>query len=281
MNRITSPLRYPGGKAKVIKILSKFIPKFSEYREPFVGGGSVFIYLKQHCNRNKIFKINDLDYDVYCFWKSVRDNLDIMVKKIFKIKRKYLIGRSLYNKLNLLECKNDLFNAIKFFILNRITFSGLTKTGGYSEESFNRRFTETCIKRLSSLKKIMNGIIITNQDYKKLLLESGNNVFIYLDPPYFSNKNSKLYGSNGILHTSFDHERFANSVKKCKHKYLITYDDSPEIRDLFSFANIFEWRTQYSMNSNSIKNVKKARELLITNYRLLNFKYLRKFISID
>lgn len=44
---IKSPLRYPGGKSRAIELISTLVPEFQEFREPFVGGGSVFIYLKQ------------------------------------------------------------------------------------------------------------------------------------------------------------------------------------------------------------------------------------------
>ena len=58
---IKSPLRYPGGKSKAIDQIAEYIPdSFSEYREPFVGGGSVFIYLKQKFPHFK-FWINDLN----------------------------------------------------------------------------------------------------------------------------------------------------------------------------------------------------------------------------
>lgn len=66
---IKSPLRYPGGKSKAIDQIAEYIPNnFSEYREPFVGGGSVFIYLKQKFPHIK-FWINDLNRELFLFWK--------------------------------------------------------------------------------------------------------------------------------------------------------------------------------------------------------------------
>ena len=69
----------------------------------------------------------------------------------------------------------------------------------------------------------------------------GDDVFIFLDPPYFSAMKSALYGKNGKMHKGFDHQRFAEVMKRCKHKWLITYDDSEYVRDLFSFAYIRTW----------------------------------------
>jgi DNA adenine methylase len=74
--------------------------------------------------------------------------------------------------------------------------------------------------RLKNIEKIVKNTKITNLDYERLLAEKGNSVFIFLDPPYFSARKSALYGKNENLHKSFDHRRFAENMKKCKHKCL-------------------------------------------------------------
>ena len=109
---------------------------------------------------------------------------------------------------------------------------------------------------------------ITNEDYEKSLYAPGEDVFIFLDPPYISKSHSKLYGKDGVLHTGFDHERFAESMKKCKHKWLITYDDAPEIRKLFSFdgVKIIKFQLQYGMNNFKHGHAAKGKELFIMNY---------------
>ena len=93
-------------------------------------------------------------------------------------------------------------------------------------------------------------------------------MFIFLDPPYFSATKSALYGKNGKLHKIFDHERFAENLKNCPHKWLITYDDSPYIRDLFSFAEIKNWQLTYGMKNVTQTSNQKAEELFIANYSL-------------
>ena len=75
-----------------------------------------------------------------------------------------------------------------------------------------------------------------------------------------------LYGKNGDLHTDFDHERFAEVMKSCDHKWLITYDDCEMIRDLFNFANIKPWSLQYGMNNYKQDNAGVGNELFIANY---------------
>ena len=83
-----------------------------------------------------------------------------------------------------------------------------------------------------------------------------------------SKAKSKLYGEKDSLHESFDHERFAEIMKNCKHKWLITYDDSPEVRKLFSFAFICEWELQYGMNNYKQNKAAKGKELFISNYKI-------------
>jgi DNA adenine methylase len=158
---------------------------------------------------------------------------------------------------------------VRFFVLNRITFSGTIESGGFSLESFYQRFTHSSIDRLEKLETILTADIkITNLDYSQILNMDGNDVFIFLDPPYFKAEKSKLYGKRGNLHTGFDHLRFAEILKECPHQWLITYDDSPEIRDNFHWANILEWELQYGMNNYKQKKAEKGKELFISNYQI-------------
>lgn len=263
---IKSPLRYPGGKSKAIKFIAPLIPDFDEYREPFLGGGSVFVYLKQ-IRSHKKFWINDIYENLYLFWKQLQQNPDKLFQQIQFWREKYKLGKELYQYL--LE-NIDEFDEIKkasaFFIFNRITFSGTTESGGFSNTAYHKRFTQSSIDRVKLLSKILKDTKITCYDYQKVVEPEGENVFIFLDPPYYSATKSALYGKNGNLHKIFNHERLAEVLKNTDHKWLLTYDDSKYIRKLYSFANIKEWNLTYGMrnvgeNSNLIGN-----ELFISNY---------------
>jgi DNA adenine methylase len=79
---IKSILRYPGGKSKVAqKIISLIPPNIKEFREPMVGGGSVSLVLKQTLSHVKVW-INDLNYDLVCFWKTLRDYPEELIKEL-------------------------------------------------------------------------------------------------------------------------------------------------------------------------------------------------------
>jgi len=261
---IKSPLRYPGGKSKSIKEISNLIPSFSEYREPFLGGGSVFIYLKQKFP-NKKFWINDLYQNLYLFWKELHDDADKVIFQVNKWKHQFSDGKILHKFLiNHIEEFDDTTKAAAFFVFNRITFSGTTESGGYSNAAYHKRFTESSIERVKLLSTILFNTKITNFDYQEVVEAPGKNVFIFLDPPYYSAKKSALYGKNGILHKTFDHVRFSEIVKHLPHKWLITYDDSEYIRELFSFAYIESWNKTYGMRNVNGSTNNNGNELFIS-----------------
>ncbi len=265
--KIKSPLRYPGGKSRALKQILPILPDFKEFREPMVGGGSVFFALKQ-LFPNKKFWINDCNRELSSFWKICKNDVDSLIKESKKIKLNEKNGKRLH--ISLVENSNssDFDKALRFFILNRITFSGLAESGGYSEQAFHSRFTDSSIDRLRDASGILQETIITQKDYEEVINVQGDNVLIFLDPPYLSKTKSKLYGKNGELHENFDHERFAKVMKNCKHKWLITYDDIPEVRKFFQFAYIYEWELQYGMNNYKQGKAAKGKELFISNYRI-------------
>ena len=265
-----SPLRYPGGKSRAIQQMKLLLPKdFEEYREPFVGGGSVFIYLKQAYPKLKIWT-NDLNPELYYFWKYAQIDSEKLAREVLKVKTERADGQELFNELvNVkIETLTEFERAVRFFVLNRITFSGVVESGGYSQLAFVGRFTESSVERVAKLGKLLEGIKITFLDYREVLSSGGKEVFTFLDPPYFKATKSKLYGKNGILHTGFNHDEFTLALKKCNHSWLITYDDSPEIRRNFDFANIYEWELQYGMNNYKQGKADKGSELFISNYLL-------------
>jgi DNA adenine methylase len=263
-----SPLRYPGGKQKAIPQIANYVPrKFKEFREPFVGGASVLFYILQKYPQLPCW-INDLNQELYYFWLQVKTNLPELVEQVWRIKRESQDGRALFGRLTSADISTMTATerAVRFFVLNRITFSGTIESGGYSNASFEGRFTESSIHRLSDLRGCLENTRITNYDYSVLLQEPGEDVFIFLDPPYLSKTRSKLYGRKGDLHTCFDHQRFAQLMLECPHKWLITYDDCEEVRQNFAFAHIYTWELQYGMNNYMQGKADKGKELFICNY---------------
>jgi len=115
---LKSPLRYPGGKSKAINQIVEYLPEnFDEFREPFVGGGSVFIYLKQKFPKLKIW-INDLNRELFLFWKFTQSHLPQLVKEIRHIKAKYTDGKLLFTELATINVNHlsDFDRAVRFFL---------------------------------------------------------------------------------------------------------------------------------------------------------------------
>lgn len=263
-----TPLRYPGGKSKALDQILPLLPQdIGEFREPFLGGASVLLAVRKlYGKRISRYWANDLNSDLVHFWRTLRDMPEELAQQVQSFRDSTSDGRVLYSFLrDDQNMRSDFDRAVRFFIMNRITFSGVMDSGGYSDQAFQKRFTQSSIERLHRAAHYLGGVEITHGDYEVLLQAPGENVFIFLDPPYWKATKSKLYGVKGDLHTSFDHERFAAAIQACKHRWLITYDDSEKIRSLFSFAHIIEWELQYGMNNYRKDTAQKGKELFITN----------------
>ncbi|MGQ9487307.1 MAG: DNA adenine methylase [Armatimonadota bacterium] len=267
---VKSPLRFPGGKSRAVERIIALLPPFREFREPMVGGGSVFFRIRQ-MYPDRSYWINDLNYELYCFWKMAQSNAAALAKAARQIKENTTDGRKLfYSLLEQYGTGSEFERALRFFILNRITFSGTVDSGGYSEQAFRARFTLSSIRALEKVSEVLQGVRITNLDYAEVIHAPGEDVFLFLDPPYYSVARSRLYGRRGELHVQFDHERFARSVQSCPHRWLITYDDCPEVRRLFRGAYMVEWKLQYGMNNYKQTNARAGKELFIANYDIVS-----------
>ncbi len=265
---IKSPLRYPGGKSRAVKFLSRFFPEdFKELREPMFGGGSVTFYWVQK-RPSARFVAGDINYDLYCFWKVLKEDKDRLIKEIRRVKETYKDGRALFEEIMSRrgEELDESQRAVDFFILNRITFSGTVDCGGYSEQAFRKRFTWSSIERLELAHEVIRKVELHFGDYEELLNAGGEDVVVFLDPPYYSAQRSKLYGKRGDLHTEFDHERLLKLVKNCKHRVLITYDNSDYIRNLYKDFYMVEWELSYGMTNYKQERIRVGSELLIANF---------------
>lgn len=286
MSLIKSPLRYPGGKSKAIKFLYKYFPNdFNIYKEPFFGGGSVGIYIAQTIKNIRI-EVNDLNYELYCFWQSLKTQPDKLVEEIIKLKNEFKNGKNLYNFI--INRRNSnlsiLERGIDFFILNRITFSGIVDSGGFSQKAYESRFTMSSIDRLKNTYKVIKNFNFSCDNFFNIIdSDSQKDTFIFLDPPYYSSVKSKLYGKKGILHSNFNHKNLRDYLCKTKSKFLLTYDNCEFIKELYKDFYTLEWDLQYGMNNYKQKKAGIGKELLISNYELKfnNSFYKREIMELN
>jgi len=274
-------LRYPGGKSKATQTLAPWFPEnFKEYREPFIGGGSVAFYATQAYPDASIW-INDLYDPLYNFWIQLRDNGEKLSDILNLIKTKVSdyenqedrdkAHRDLFDKTKEdINTQDGLERAVSFFILNKCSFSGLTENSTFSPTASRSNFSFVGIEKLKEYSKLVNKWKITNIDYSEVMNTPGKDVFVFLDPPY--DIKDFLYGKDREMHKSFDHDVFAEMVYKCPHKFMITYNLNDRLCELYKDYYLREWKIRYSMahrgNKGSGENLKT--ELLVTNYQTVN-----------
>lgn len=276
---LKTPLRYPGGKSKAIKSLSEWVPEnFSEYREPFIGGGSMAIYITQAYPDIPIW-INDLYFSLYNFWVQLRDNGEELSEILKEAKSKASdfqttdkiieSHRILFNETKeLIDEQTGVHKAASFFILNKCSFSGLTENSTFSQTASQSNFSFVGFEKLKQFSKIIKNWKITNIDYSEIMNADGKDAFVFLDPPY--DIKDFLYGKNREMHKSFDHDKFAENVHKCPHDFMITYNVNDRLLELYKNYYLKEWKLRYSMAHRGEKgtdeNIKT--ELLVTNYKI-------------
>jgi len=241
-----SPLRYPGGKTRACKILNDIVTEkgfnINVVVSPFFGGGSFEFHLCKNYGSKLI--VNDKFKPLFSFWTCVKHRNQELCEKL----KTYLgnVDKETFTEMRktIMGETDILTQACKYFIINRCSFSGSTLSGGFSQESSNKRFTESSIKRISELK--LDSVTITNEDFAEFMRRD-HNAFIFLDPPYYLGNNSKLYGSNGDMHENFDHEKLYDMLKT-KKNWIMTYNNCDFIKELYKDFEIREVSWSYGMN---------------------------------
>jgi DNA adenine methylase len=245
-----SPLRYPGGKTRACKIIDNIITEhfditqFHTLCSPFFGGGSFEFYFQNKYNHKLI--VNDKFTPLYNFWKQIKTNKNILYNELSKItsvsKEQFTNYRNTIMELN----DNILQQSLQYFIINRCSFSGATLSGGFSEEASLKRYTPSSINKIKLLD--FKNIDIYNFDFEYFIDNFTNEkTLMFLDPPYYLEKQSKLYGNNGDMHENFNHQLLYDLIKT-KQKWLITYNNCEYIKKLYKDYLIIDVNWSYGMN---------------------------------
>jgi len=255
-----SPLRYPGGKTRACKIIEEIILSHFDIKNidiiisPFFGGGSFEFYMQNKYNIKLV--VNDKFTPLYNFWKQIKINKNILCEELRKITSVSNEQFTDYRKTIMNLNDNILQQSIQYFIINRCSFSGSTLSGGFSEEASNKRYTPSSINRIESLD--FSNIEIYNNDFSDFLnTKEDVKTLLFLDPPYYLEKKSKLYGNNGDMHEDFNHKLLFDILNK-KKNWIITYNNCEYIRDMYKDYIIIDVNWSYSMNA-----TKKSSEIII------------------
>lgn len=268
-----SPLRYPGGKSVLAPLLKDVLVanelQGGVYLEPFAGGAGAALDLLFNEYVDEII-INDADYCIYAFWKSILDQTDRFLR--FLDSRPVTIDEWHRQKRVYANPQNHSLLKVGFatFFLNRCNRSGILKNagpiGGYNQTGdypIDARFNKIDLRqRIERISEYDGRVSVYNLDATELLsqaetLTDNDRLFVYLDPPYYD-KGAELY-LNHFQHD--DHLNLANFIQGARgFKWLVSYDNTEQIKSMYADMNVVEFDLKYSLNEN-----KQGRELLIYN----------------
>lgn len=266
---VYSPLRYPGGKGKLAPFMETLIEKTGHvggtYVEPFAGGAGIALELLEKKVVSQIV-INDYDKGIYSFWKAILNETERFVEMIEEIP----LTMDEWNKQrNIIISSGNRYSfelGFATFYMNRTNRSGIIKGGviGGAEQSgswkIDARFNkERLIQRIQKIAERKESIRVYNKDVVSLiqnyLPKYEKNAFVYFDPPYFE-KGKQLYLNFFKYSDHVRIEKMVNDLVNCD--WVITYDDVPEIADIYSEHILRRFDLNYSV---AVK--RKASEIII------------------
>ena len=272
---LKTPLRYPGGKSRAITKMAQYFPDFNKYtdfREPFVGGGSVAIYVTKMHPHLDVW-INDLYEPLVNFWRQLQEcgvELRDELTKQKEVNNAPDTARVLFTsskeRINSSDC-SSFDRAVAFYIVNKCSFSGLTESSSFSAQASDSNFSFRGIEKLPEYSEIISDWRITNNSYDHLMIEDlHDGIFMYLDPPYDIKDN--LYGRKGEMHKRFDHDEFAHNCDLHSMDMMVSYNSTQLIRDRFKGWAAAEFDLTYTMRSvgEYMRDQQQRKELLLLNY---------------
>lgn len=273
-------IRYPGSKDKITAKIMRFFPhsvidplfqgRRLEYREPFFGGGAVGFDVLRGLPSCASVWINDMDYGLVCLWNSVRDNPDELIEMVKEFKP----TTDAFYQFKEEDGRTDLdpvLTGFRKFALHQTSFSGLGAMAGgplggrkqSSEYNVDCRWhaTRHCleIKKRHRLLKRFAHVMITRRDFSEVINNAPQHAFIYADPPYYE-KGGQLYKYNM---SNADHCRLSECLRKCQAKWVLSYDDHPVVRDLYSWADVEDIALTYTIARAREEKRRKNSEVVI------------------
>ena len=275
MKSLKTPLRYPGGKSRAVVKLAQHFPdlrNYDEFREPFLGGGSVAIYVTKQFPSLDIW-VNDLYEPLVNFWQQLQmfgydlksELVDLKKANNTPDKAKQLFLES-KDKIND-QTVSNFDRAVAFYVVNKCSFSGLTESSSFSAQASENNFGMSGIERLLGYSKIIEKWKITNYSYD-YLMDGNMGSFLYLDPPYDIKDN--LYGNKGSMHKGFDHDKFAADCDSNSMDSMVSYNSSQLIKERFKTWRAIEFDHTYTMRSvgDYMKDQHQRKELILINYEV-------------
>lgn len=246
-----------GSKFNLRNKIIPLIPEHKTYVEPFAGSSAIFFY-KDKAEHNVL---NDLDKAVVLGLRLLKNaptdpTKYPQPKTLEAVKRQFVKpATTVPEKI----VKRIIVTSSGFNNTEVTKPSRIYMTGGIPQK----------VKRIADAREKLKDVEITSEDYSKVVRANDRpSTFFFLDPPYENSTKQMGYAE----HKDFDFERLADVLKHIKGKFLMTINDSPRIRDLFSAFYIKPFVADTALNSGAVNrkgNKKyKRKELFIANYPL-------------
>ena len=275
MKSLKTPLRYPGGKSRACTKMDLYFPDlrdYVEFREPFLGGGSVALHVSKKYPHLKI-TVNDLYEPLINFWVQLQTFGDELTDKIKQYKSTHPepdSARELFNNSKVVINDRSIDNferAAAFYIVNKCSFSGLTESSSFSKQASISNFSMRGIEKLPGYSSLISSWHINQYSYEYLMENDiHDGLFMYLDPPYDIKDN--LYGKSGSMHKGFDHDKFAEDCDRHTAHMMVSYNSSQLVKDRFKEWTATEFNLTYTMRSvgEYMSEQQQRKELLLLNY---------------
>jgi DNA adenine methylase len=248
------PLSYIGGKRPIANQLIAFFPKHTTYVEAFAGGAQVLF----HKQPSKVEVLNDLDGELVNFYRVCQQHYEELIRYFQFVVR----SRAWHALLKATDPKTltDVQRAARYMYVLKNSYAGLVRNLDYSANvtqppSFNlERLPETIEQAHQRLARVQ----IESLPYEQILKRYDRPAtFFYLDPPYYGRK---LYNYN---FEPKDFGTLADRLANLEGKFLLSLNDVPEVRALFSSFTIRDIDLHYTAQP---KAGRRYKELIIANY---------------
>lgn len=272
MKRSLSPLRYPGGKASIYDMTRDVIEshnmKMCQYAEPYAGGCGLALNLLTN-NVVDELHLNDIDQSIASLWSCIVNQPEELSNLISLAKINMDEWYKQKEIQNIKDTVDPLELAFSTLFLNRTNRSGIIKAGVIGGKRQDGAYKMDCrfnksvlIKKIHQIAELKNKIHIYNMDaidfIEKLESLKLSKPLLMIDPPYY-NKGQSLY-TNFYKHC--DHAAVSKKLANTKLPWLLTYDNTPEISDLYKDFSQYQFDINYSAAKKRVGN-----ELFITSHQ--------------
>ena len=248
--KIKPPFCRQGNKFPIHESIIELIPPHTTYVEPFLGSGAIF-FNKAHVSKSVL---NDLDERTVERFR--------LLQKAPLDHRKYRHDLTTVSKIRAFYLHHSRSVADRLFYERIVACNGFSgKPVSNAKNIYRKADPAKMLDLLEEYQTQLRNAVLTNVDYEQCIRQNDSaTAFFFLDPPYENTVATYGYAQ----HTDFDFERLAQVLVKIKGKWLLTIDDSPRIRSMFS--QYYQKKVKVYTKWGHISGKRKRSELFVANY---------------